>query len=434
MSDLHARSARPRRAAVRRRAGLQPRAGARARAAHARSARSTPTRCSTSRRRGASRRCRWPSRGAAAGPADAGVDYVIDAEAGAAARRRSEWSRRFEHRFAPSRDARPGSPTAAWHAALQLVSRAGVVERSRADRVPLRGRDPGRGARRHGVRARRCARRSRRRASSTRPAPTATSRWRCTWSGEGDRAEADEQPFQVVRREDGVTLVLDVPRTPRPRRAATRRWCAPARLATRTARAGGRQRQRRSTSARSPRSARSSRPCAQTLAEPSASRPAARSRCACSHERRKPTQRGSSASRARAPQPALLRRGRPPRSPTRSTTRLLRELQALEAAAPGAAHAGFAHAARGRRAAARQFAEVRHAVPMLSLRQRLRRRTRGARPSTRASQASWALRPRIPGRVRRGAQVRRPGDQPALRAAACSCRAPRAATATPART
>ena len=68
----------------------------------------------------------------------------------------------------------------------------------------------------------------------------------------------------------------------------------------------------------------------------------------------------------RAPQPALLRRGRAARSPTPSTTRCSRELQALEAAHPEL-RTPDSPTQRVGGAPLPQFAEVRHRTPMLSL-------------------------------------------------------------------
>jgi DNA ligase (NAD+) len=66
-------------------------------------------------------------------------------------------------------------------------------------------------------------------------------------------------------------------------------------------------------------------------------------------------------------------------------------------------------------AAARGFAPVRHAVPMLSIRTETDTEPSGARPSMPACGANSAWGIRCGGRVCRRAQVRRPRDQPALR-------------------
>ena len=98
------------------------------------------------------------------------------------------------------------------------------------------------------------------------------------------------------------------------------------------------------------------------------------------------------------------------RSPTPTTTRCCSELQRTRARASRARHARLADAARRRRSRSREFGEVVHAVPMLSLDNAFteedvldfdRRVARAAR--------------RGAGRVLGRAEDRRPRDQPALR-------------------
>ena len=123
-----------------------------------------------------------------------------------------------------------------------------------------------------------------------------------------------------------------------------------------------------------------------------------------------------------------------PLIPDAEYDRLFRELQTLEAQHPELA----APDSPTRRVGGKpldMFPPVRHAVPMLSIRtetdisdaRRNRLRCAGA-------QGAGPGRERCAGRIRLRAEIRRPRDQPALRAAACWCRPRRAATARPART
>jgi hypothetical protein len=147
-------------------------------------------------------------------PPDDRVDYVIEikpAPALAAAAVQEGW-RAIDQRFGRRALLAPaGGGT--WHAALQLVSRAGAV--SEADLVEFRSAVEGLAARLGAAVA----------APETRPALEAARELdrACADSdiqvalhvvGEGIQADLGEQPFQVVRREDGVTLVLDVALTP----------------------------------------------------------------------------------------------------------------------------------------------------------------------------------------------------------------------------
>ena len=122
------------------------------------------------------------------------------------------------------------------------------------------------------------------------------------------------------------------------------------------------------------------------------------------------------------------------RSPTPNTTRLFRELQALEAEHPelvtpdsptqrvGGARADRVRAGRGIACRCCRSAP------------RPTRSPGPPRSSTRACAATRARRRRAAGRVHGRAQVRRPGDQPALRGRPPRGRRRRAATARPART
>ncbi len=119
-----------------------------------------------------------------------------------------------------------------------------------------------------------------------------------------------------------------------------------------------------------------------------------------------------------------------PTIPDAEYDRLFRELQALEARSSRAGDAGFADASASARRRRPRFRAGGASRADAVAEQRLRRRARCA-PSTGACARGWRCdADRVCGR----AQVRRPGDQPALRGRRASCRAPRAATATPART
>jgi hypothetical protein len=138
---------------------------------------------------------------------DSRADYVIEVRLprpGAL----EGWSA-IEHRFARRVMLVPGADDSTWHAALQLVSRAGVV--SEAELIEFRSAVEDLAAKQG--------------------AAVSAPEMRAVLEGarELDRACADSdiqvalhvigqdielppgaQPFQVVRREDGVTLVLDV--------------------------------------------------------------------------------------------------------------------------------------------------------------------------------------------------------------------------------
>jgi hypothetical protein len=138
---------------------------------------------------------------------DRRVDYVIDVRLphpGAL----EGWGG-VEHRFARRVMLVPGEDDATWHAALQLVSRAGVV--NEAELIEFRSAVETLGAK----------------AGATVSAPEMRTTLEaareldriCADSdiqvalhviGQGIEPPPGEQPFQMVRREDGVTLVLDV--------------------------------------------------------------------------------------------------------------------------------------------------------------------------------------------------------------------------------
>lgn len=151
---------------------------------------------------------------AAALQPDERVDYVIEltpARALAAALVQEGW-RAIDQRFG-RRALLAQSAGGAWRAALQLVSRAGAV--SEAELVEFRSAVETLAARLGAAAA----------APETRPALEAARELdrACADSdiqvalhvvGEGIQADLGKQPFRVVRREDGVTLVLDVALTP----------------------------------------------------------------------------------------------------------------------------------------------------------------------------------------------------------------------------
>jgi len=142
---------------------------------------------------------------------DRRVDYVIDVRLPHPGTLEG-WSS-VEQRFARRVMLVPGENDSTWHAALQLVSRAGVV--SEAELIEFRSAVETLGAR----------------AGATVSAPEMRATLDaareldkiCADSdiqvalhviGQGIEPPPDGQPFQVVRREDGVTLVLDVAVTP----------------------------------------------------------------------------------------------------------------------------------------------------------------------------------------------------------------------------
>lgn len=142
-----------------------------------------------------------------------GVDYAIDITLPRPTPEILEGWSAIEHRFARRVMLAPGKDERTWRAGLQLVSRAGVV--SEAQLIEFRSAVETLGAK----------------LGATLSAPemrTALEGAReldkvCADAdiqvalhviGQGIEPDAGQQPFQVVRREDGVTLVLDVAVTP----------------------------------------------------------------------------------------------------------------------------------------------------------------------------------------------------------------------------
>jgi hypothetical protein len=145
---------------------------------------------------------------------DARVDYVIELKAAdplPAARVLEGW-RSIEQRFARRALLAPAED-GGWRAALQMVSRAGVV--SEAELIEFRsavetlgatlGATPSAPEMRHALEAARAL---------DRDCADSDIQVALHVLGEGIDADFNEQPFRVVRREDGVTLVLDVALTP----------------------------------------------------------------------------------------------------------------------------------------------------------------------------------------------------------------------------
>ncbi len=145
---------------------------------------------------------------------DARVDYVIELKltrAVAPGAIHGQWTpvqQRFGRRALLAQ-----SDDSAWHAALQLVSRAGVVSDAELaefrSQVATFGAKLGASVAAPEMRAALEAARELDRACADSDIQVALH-----VVGQGVSAELGEQPFQVVRREDGVTLVLDVALTP----------------------------------------------------------------------------------------------------------------------------------------------------------------------------------------------------------------------------
>ena len=142
------------------------------------------------------------------------VDYVIElrfSRPAARAMLHAGW-RAIEQRFG-RRALLASGEAATWRAALQLVSRAGAV--SEAELIEFRSEVETLAARLGGtvsapeMRATLQAARELDRACADSDIQVALH-----VVGPGIEADLGEQPFQVVRREDGVTLVLDVALTP----------------------------------------------------------------------------------------------------------------------------------------------------------------------------------------------------------------------------
>lgn len=156
---------------------------------------------------------REPRLGPLSGP-DERVDYVIELEPArpvAAGVVHEEW-RAIELRFGRRALLAEGEG-AAWRAALQLVSRAGVV--SEAELIEFRTEVETLGAR-LGAAVKAPQMRAALDAARELDRTCADSDIQVALHVIGKDIDSDlgEQPFRVVRREDGVTLVLDVATTP----------------------------------------------------------------------------------------------------------------------------------------------------------------------------------------------------------------------------
>lgn len=142
-----------------------------------------------------------------------GVDYAIDITLPDPTPEILEGWSAIEHRFARRAMLAPGKDERAWRAALQMVSRSGVV--SEAELIEFRSAVETLGAK---LGATLSAPEMRAALEGARALDKA-----CAESdiqvalhviGQGIEPSLGEQPFQVVPREDGVTLVLDVAVTP----------------------------------------------------------------------------------------------------------------------------------------------------------------------------------------------------------------------------
>ena len=142
-----------------------------------------------------------------------GVDYAIELTLTQPTAEIHEGWRPVEQRFARRAMLAPGNDEHRWKASLQLVSRAGVV--SEAELLEFRSAVETLAA---GLGAAVAA-------PEMRPALEAARELDKTCAdsdiqvalhviGHGIQPQLGQQPFQVVRREDGVTLVLDVAVTP----------------------------------------------------------------------------------------------------------------------------------------------------------------------------------------------------------------------------
>jgi hypothetical protein len=155
-----------------------------------------------------------PAPSAAEARPDERVDYVIDLKPARPLARAVvlEGWRSIEQRFA-RRVLLAAAAGGGWRAGLQLVSRAGVV--SEAELIEFRAEVETLGARlgatlsapemRHALEAARAL---------DRTCADSDIQVALHVVGQNVNPELGEQPFRVVRREDGVTLVLDVAVTP----------------------------------------------------------------------------------------------------------------------------------------------------------------------------------------------------------------------------
>jgi hypothetical protein len=143
---------------------------------------------------------------------DARVDYVVQLKKPLAAALVQEGWRAIEQRFG-RRALLTQDADGSWLAGLQLVSRGGVVSdaeliefRSEVETLAARlGAAVGAPEMRQALEAAR---------ELDRACADSDIQVALHVIGQGISAELGEQPFQVVRREDGVTLVLDVALTP----------------------------------------------------------------------------------------------------------------------------------------------------------------------------------------------------------------------------
>jgi hypothetical protein len=139
-----------------------------------------------------------------------GVDYVIDLEGISAALVRPEWAA-LDHRFA-RRAMLTDSDQGGVRAALQMVSRNGVV--SEADLLEFRSQIETIAAA-HGARVSAPEMRQALEAAHKLDRACADVDVQIALHVLGPAGVAPEQQlFQVTRRADGITLLLDVPRTP----------------------------------------------------------------------------------------------------------------------------------------------------------------------------------------------------------------------------
>jgi ZipA, C-terminal FtsZ-binding domain len=160
-------------------------------------------------------RARDPQRAVAEKAPDARMDYVIELQGVSSALLRSQWAA-LEHRFA-RRAMLADADNGGLQAALQMVSRSGVI--SEAQLLAFRSQVETIAAA-HGASV---------------AAPEMREALEAAHKLDHACAEVDiqialhvlgvpdvvvkDEPFQVTRRADGVTLLLDVPRTPEPTRS-----------------------------------------------------------------------------------------------------------------------------------------------------------------------------------------------------------------------
>jgi hypothetical protein len=142
---------------------------------------------------------------------DSRVDYVVEVRLPQPGTLEG-WST-LEQRFARRVMLAPGADQSTWQAALQLVSRAGVV--SEAELIEFRSAVETLGAK-QGAAVSAPEMRSALDAARELDKACADSDIQVALHviGQGVEPQLGEQPFKVVRREDGVTLVLDVAVTP----------------------------------------------------------------------------------------------------------------------------------------------------------------------------------------------------------------------------